>query len=414
MKRQRVAITGLGVVAANGIGRDRFANAIFSGHSGIRRVSGASDTLPCHVEARIQSLDALALPLTRRGRAGRSMSRISQFAVASAHMAIDDARVDREKADLRRTGLCYGTTIGKPDFDEDVARFTEDGVAGLDVTAWAEFSPHAPASHIAEELGLSGPIATNSAGCCTGLAVIDWGATRIASGHLEMAIVGGGDSLLSPVCVAAFAAGQLLTGQVDPELASRPFDLHRDGLVPGEAAGVIVLESLQSAQARNVKIYAELLGYGCTVDSARIGDRPHSGQGLARAIEAAMQTAALRPEQLDCITSHGLSHPVFDRLETQGFKLGLGPAAYNVPITSIKPMTGACFAGDGMLQTIASCLILEHGRIPPILHLETRDPACDLDYVMATPRRARVNHILTNTRALGGANSVLILGRFAS
>jgi 3-oxoacyl-[acyl-carrier-protein] synthase II len=412
MKRQRVVITGLGVVAANGIGRDRFANAIFSGHSGIRRVASANDTLPCHVEARIPSLETLALPQIRKKQAGKSMSRMSHFAVASSIMAITDAGADLEKVDPCRTGLCYGTTTGKPDFDEDVARFAEHGVAGLDATAWAEFSPHAPASHIAEELGLSGPIATNSAGCCTGLAVIDWGATHIASGRLHMAIVGAGDSLLSPLSVAAFAAGQLLTSQVDPQLASRPFDLHRDGLVPGEAAGALVLESLESAQARNAKIYAELLGNGCTVDSARAGDHPHSGRGLARAIETALHSAALRPEDLDCITSHGLSHPLFDRLETQGFKLALGAAAYNVPITSIKPMTGACFSGDGMLQTIASCLILEHGRIPQILHLETRDPACDLDYVTTIPRRARVRRILTNTRAFGGANSVLVLGRF--
>jgi 3-oxoacyl-[acyl-carrier-protein] synthase II len=340
------------------------------------------------------------------------MSRISQFGVASARMAIEDAGIDLRKFDPRRTGLCYGTTTGKPDFDEDVARFAELGVAGLDVNAWSEFSPHAPAAHIASELGLSGPITTNSAGCCTGLTVIDWGATRIANGGLDMAIVGGGDSLLSPVSIAAFAAGHLLTSQIDPECASRPFDLHRDGLVPGEAAGALVLESLESARTRNATIYAELVGYGCTVDSAKAGDRSQGGHGLARAIAVALDNANLRPEQLDCIMSHGLSHQEFDRLETQAFKLALGRAAYSVPITSIKPMTGACFAGDGMLQTIASCLIFEHGRIPQILHLETPDPACDLDYVTGAPRRARVKRILTNTRALGGANSVLILGRW--
>jgi 3-oxoacyl-(acyl-carrier-protein) synthase len=147
------------------------------------------------------------------------------------------------------------------------------------------------------------------------------------------------------------------------------------------------------------------------VDTHRSDECDHTRSGLARAIGVALEEAELGPDQIDCINAHGLSHPVFDLEETQGFKAGLGKAAYCLSVTSIKSMTGAAFAGDGMLQIISSCLILDRGMIPPILGLETRDPACDLDFVMAKPRRARVNHILTNTRALGGANAVLILGR---
>jgi 3-oxoacyl-[acyl-carrier-protein] synthase II len=336
---------------------------------------------------------------------------VSQFAVAAANMAISDARIEITQLDPNRTGLCYGTTTGKPDFQDDAARYVDRGVAGLDPSAWAEFSPHAPASHIASELGFSGPIATNSAGCCTGLAVMEWGAARIATGSLDVALVGSADSLLSPLTVAAFCAGKLLTHQREPQKAARPFDLHRDGLVPGEAAGALVLESLDSALRRGAQIHAEYLGYGCTVDANRNGDRDHNGDGLARAVTRALQDAALEPNQLDCINSHGLSHPIFDRIETQGLKSALGPAAYNLPVTSIKSMTGACFAGDGILQIVSSCLMLQSGLVPPILNLETPDPACDLDFVTKYPRRARINRVLTNTRALGGANSVLILGR---
>jgi len=412
IERRRVVITGLGVVAPNGIGKQRFGDALLSGQSGIVKVASHDDSeLPCHVVARVTDFD-LSAHLDRRNRfREKSMSRVSQFAVASAQMALDDAGIDPWKLNSFRTGICYGTTTGKPDFDSDAAKFSQSGVAGLDPTAWAEFSPHAPAAHIASELGFAGQVATNSAGCCTGLLVMDWGADRIATGRLDTVLVGSGDSLLSPLVLAAFGAGKLLTKQSDAKKAARPYDLQRDGLVPGEAAGAILLESLEAALDRNAPIYAEYLGYGSAVDSNRPGERDRNGQGLARAIKGALHSAGLSAGEIDCINSHGLSHPIFDLLETQGFKSAFGDAAYSLSITSIKPLTGASFAGDGILQAISSCLILERGVIPAIPHLETPDPACDLDYVVKTPRAARVRHILTNTRALGGANAVVILGR---
>jgi 3-oxoacyl-[acyl-carrier-protein] synthase II len=415
MKRRRVVITGLGVVAPNGIGKENFANALLSGRMGIRKILPSGDSKPpCHVVARVPDFN-LSTIVTQRSRHSRqSMSRVSQFAVASAKMALDDAGTDLGRLSPRRTGICYGTTTGKPDFDDDVTRFHQSGVAGLEPTAWGEFSPHAPGSHIAREFDFSGPVATCSAGCCTGLAVMDWGAHQIANGRFDTMLIGSGDSLLSPLVMAALSAGNLLTRQSDPTKASRPYDLGRDGLVLGEAAGAIVLESHEAATERKARIYAEYLGSAATVDIHRNGERGHGGHALARAIEGALETAGLRPNQIDCINAHGLSHPVFDLEETQGFKSGLGKAAYCLSITSIKSMTGASFAADGILQVISSCLILEHGLIPPILNLETPDPACDLDYVVDKPRRARVNHILTNTRALGGSNAALILGRIDS
>jgi 3-oxoacyl-[acyl-carrier-protein] synthase II len=411
MKRRRVVVTGLGVVAPNGIGKERFTNALFSGNSGIRKTF-SSDALksPCHVEARVPDFNLSAIFNSRNRNSRKSMSRVSQFAVASAYMALDDAGINLAQLNPRRTGICYGTTTGKPDFDDDAARFRESGVAGLEPTAWAEFSPHAAGSHIAREFDFSGAVTTCSAGCCTGLTVTDWGANQIAAGRFDTMLVGSADSLLSPLVLGAFSAGNLLTKGSNPAKASRPYDLHRDGLVPGESAGAIVLENYEAAIERNARIYAEYAGSASTIDVHR-SERPHAGEGLARAIEGALEHAELRPKQIDCINSHGLSHPVFDVEETQGFKSGLGKAAYCLSVTSIKSMTGASFAGDGILQVISSCLILDHGVIPPILHLETPDPACDLNYVVDKSRRARVNHILTNTRALGGTNVVLILGR---
>ena len=412
MKQRRVVITGLGVVAPNGIGKDRFGTALISGESGIRKNSSPGDPqLLCHVAAPVTDFDLSRYRDPRSRNSARSMSRVSEFAVACAQMALNDAGIEVARLDQRRTGICYGTTTGKPDFGDDAAKFRESGVAGLAPTAWAEFSPHAPASHIGHEFGFSGPIATCSAGCCTGLMVVEWGANQIVQGRLDTVLTGSGDSLLSPLIVAACSAGNLLTKQWDPTKASRPYDLQRDGLVPGEAAGVIVLESLESAVQRGARIYAEYLGYASAGEGGSAQERARDGHGLSLAIEGALEDARLRPDQIDCVNSHGLSHPVFDLLETHGFKSALGKAAYRLPITSIKSMTGASFAGDGMLQIISSCLILENGVIPPILNLDTPDPACDLDYVVNNARVARVKRVLTNTRALGGTNGVLILGR---
>ena len=407
-RRRRIVITGLGVVAANGAGKDDFGAALIAGRSGIRENLTARDSkVPCTVAARVTNFDLARHVRGLRRQTARSMSRVSQFALACAQMALDDAGMELGTRDPRRTGVCYGATTGKPDFDCDAARFAERGVAGLESNAWAEFSPHAAVSHIAAELGFSGTVATSSAGCCTGLMVMDWAAERIATGSLDTALVGSGDSLLSPLILAAFDAGHLLTRQSNPAVASRPYDLQRDGLVPGEGAGAMVLESLDSALERRARIYAEYLAYGAAVDNGRPGQR---GEGAARAIERALDNARLKPQQIDCINAHGLSHPLFDLLETSGFKAALGGAAYSVPITSIKSMIGASFAADGMLQAISSCLTLETGIIPPILNLETPDPGCDLDYV-TKPRTVRANRILTNTRAIGGTNSVVILGR---
>lgn len=407
MKRRRVVITGLGVVAPNGIGKSRFGESLIAGESGIRRVSPA-EGLPCEVVARVPDFN-LADFARPRGR--HSMSRVSQFAVACARMALDDAGLDLATVDPSRTALCYGTTTGRPDFDTGVAKYLEHGLSALEPTAWAEFSPHSPGSHIARELGIAGPITTVSSGCCTGLVAMDWGATQITGGRVDRALVGSGDSLLSPLAIDAFRAGHLLTAQSDPTMAARPYDRRRDGLVPGEAAGVVVLESLESALERDARIYAEYLGYGGAVDLDNGSRRDNGGSGLARAIASALEQARLAATHVDCINAHGLSHPVFDLEETRAFKRALGEAAYCIPVTSIKAATGAAFAADGILQIISSCLILERSLIPPILNLETPDAGCDLDYVRTKARVARVRRILTNTRALGGTNGAVVLGR---
>jgi 3-oxoacyl-[acyl-carrier-protein] synthase II len=411
MRRRRVVITGLGVVACNGIGKEQFWHALERGVSGITTMPALdADEVACRVAGRVTHFDVAPYAKPRKRGADGAMSRVSQFAVACVAMALRDAGIDAATLSPRRTGICYGTTTGKPDFENDAVTFRTIGASGLDPSAWSEFSPHAPASHIAAEFGLSGPISTCAAGCCTGLMVAESAANHIAEGRVDTMILGSADSVLSPLLLAGLGAGKILTQHADPAKASRPYDLERDGLVPGEGAGALVMESLESACRRNAHVYAEYLGYGCAMDTTNGGERIPRG-GLSRAIGEALENAGLAPDQIDGINAQGLSHPILDRLETEGFKSALGPAAYRMPVTSIKSMTGAGFSADGMFQIISSCFMLEHHVVPPILNLATRDPACDLDYVVGRARTARVRRVLTSTRALGGTNAVVILGR---
>lgn len=411
MKRRRVVVTGLGVVAPNGIGKDEFWKALLAGKSGIRKLFFHGGDPPCHVAGEVNHFDATQYLNPSKPNLAKRMSRVSRFGVACAKMALIDSGLDLTKLDRLRIGICFGTTTGKPDFYQEQMDYLAKGIDSLQSVAWHEFPPHAPTSHIAAELGITGPSLTCSAGCSTGLMVINWGADLITRNTVDIVLVGGADSLVSPLLLACLSGGHLLTKERDPSKASRPYDLRRDGLVPSEAAGVVVLESLESALDRAAHIYAEYVGYSSGADETEMGQRTPNGRGLAAAITAALRNANLTPNQIDCINSHGLSHPIFDLAETIGFKSALENTAYQIPVTSIKSTTGASFSADGMLQTISSCMILEDGLIPPILNLDTPDPLCDLDYVTNKWRAARVNHILTNTRAIGGTNAVLILGR---
>ncbi len=410
MKRRRVVITGLGVIAPNGIGKEAFWQNLLAGKSGIRPLSMDQPNPPCHVAGEVEGFDiGLYIP-PDRFNAGRRMSRASQFAVACAKMAVADAGLDRTQIDPRRVGVCFGTSTGKHDVERDHLRFLRGHSRGLG-SLWTEFPPHGPTFHLSEELGVNGPMLTCSGGCSTGLMALEWGASQIEKKAADVMLAGSAEAPLSPFFLTGLGAGVLFTRRTDPSQASRPYDRYRDGLVPSEAAGIVLLESLESAMDRGAPIYAEYLGYASSADPSEAKEPEAEGRALAAAVRDALKEAGLEARQIDCINAHGLSHPVYDRTETRGFKLALGSAAYHTPVTSIKSMTGASFSADGILQIISSCMMLKDGIVPPTTNLQNPDPDCDLDYVPNQSRIARLRNILTNTRAVGGAHAVAVLGR---
>jgi 3-oxoacyl-[acyl-carrier-protein] synthase II len=226
-------------------------------------------------------------------------------------------------------------------------------------------------------------------------------------------VTGGAEAGVTPLAVAGFNSMTAISTRNDaPEIASRPFDKERDGFVIGEGAGMMVLEELSQALARGAKIYGEVLGYGATADAYHITAPEENGAGAVRAMQAALQQAGLQPDQIDYINAHGTSTPLNDKSETQAIKAVLGEAAYRIPISSTKSMTGHLLGAGGAVEAVACARVLTDALIPPTINYEHPDPACDLDYVPNTARAVAVNTIMSNSFGFGGHNAVLIFGRY--
>jgi 3-oxoacyl-(acyl-carrier-protein) synthase len=411
--RRQVVITGLGVVAPNGIGKDVFWTNLAGGKSAIGpiRLFDASP-FPCRVAAEISNFraDAFMLPARVRHR-----GRFSQLAVAAAKLALKDALLDvkdlkKLRGDRIRIGM--GTSMGGiGDVVEDARNgFARSGFKGIPVVSSLEFAAHAAVSHISVELGIEGQALTLGSACTTGFDAVDWATSQIADGYADLALAGATDAPLAELAYAALSA----LGIFASDGVSRPYDLHRSGMILGEGAAVLILEEVDHAKVRGAPVYAEVLaaghgnegGYGPRTDTAE--------RALSNAIRAALTRARLSASDIDYISAHGNGLPDYDLVETRAFKEALGHAAYNIPISSIKSMIGHAMGAGSVLQVAASCLTLQHGIIPPTINLRTPDPECDLDYVPHKARVARVRRVLLNAHAMGGTHSVLILGAPAS
>jgi 3-oxoacyl-[acyl-carrier-protein] synthase II len=409
MKRRRVVITGLGVVAPNGIGKDAFWANLVAGRSAVDYITAFdASALPCRVAAEVKFFDPTNWMNRKKAQ---QTSIVSQFAIAAAKLAKEDSGLEINDRNRKRVGVCFGTTLGKPDFGLEYENYLRSGASGISSLGWVETSPHASTSHIAIELGLRGAVLTISTGCATGLDAIHWAFKQIQSGTADAVIAGGADALLFPFLIAGLSRTGFLTRNNDPSTASRPYDRYRDGAVPAEAAGTVVLEALDAAANRSAYIYGEVLGYAGTIEGLNIPERDVAGTTLASALELALRRSGLKKEDIDCIHSHGISHPESDLMETNAFKEFFGKLAYSIPISSIKSMIGDSIAASGILQVVASALTLQTGIIPPTIHLKHPDLRCDLDYVPNRARKARVRNALMNARAIGGSHSVLVLSR---
>lgn len=410
MKRQAV-ITGLGIVSPIGTGVAKFWQSALAGRSGIGRPTlfDASKLPPeCQIVGEVRDFNYRDwMP----GQSGRMAGRFSQFAVAAAKMALEDSAIEEAGIPTEQIKVAIGTSMnGTVDIQQPTF---ESFLNGGDVWPWTclEFPAHAATSHVAIAASIRGQTASFATACAAGLDAIGWAADEIRSGAARAAIAGASETPLSPYSLSAFrSVGVLSKWPGPPAQASRPFDQRRDGLVLAEGAAVVVIEEEEHARSRGAHIYARLLGFGSITEGAHLRKVDPSGEPAARAMSLALRRSDRSPADIDYICAHGNSMIDYDASETAGIKAVFGRRAWNIPVSSLKSMCGQALAAASAMQLIPSCLALRDQIVPPTINYETRDPACDLDYVPNVSRRCRVRAVLIHAHSMGGTHAAMVLG----
>lgn len=410
MKR-RVVITGLGVIAPNGIGKDAFWSALKSGRSGIRRITRFD---PCPFPTQFAGEVDFDPSLYISHKQMKRMDRTSFLAVSAAKMAVEDAKLDIKNEDPDRIGVTIGTAMaGHGKILEQHKVFIEKGPMRIDTfTAIASF-PDAPSSQISIELGINGPSFSMATACSSASDAIGYAFNAIRNKALDIVIMGGADAPIFAPILGSFCVLRALSKRNDnPEQASRPFDKTRDGFVLGEGAGILILEDMEHAVRRNAHIYGEILGFGMTCDAYHMTKPEPSGKQAIRALKLALDDAGIKPEDVGYINAHGTSTPLNDKNETDVIKDVFSSYAYKLPVSSIKSMIGHLIGAAGSVELIGGLMALEKGIIPPTINYEVQDPDCDLNYVPNKSVKKAVSIMLKNSFGFGGKNSALVVGKF--
>ena len=410
--RRRVVVSGLGCISPLGNDIQTLWKSISQGISGVGAIThfDASEH-KSRIAAEVKNFDAAAL---FGNREARKMDRYTQFALAAAQQALDQAQLTINDSIRDRIGVVIGTGIGGlHTLIEQYEVFKEKGPNRVSPFLVPMMLPDSAGSMVAIHYGLRGPNLAVITACATGNNAIGEATEMIRRGQADVMLAGGSEAAILPVAMAGMSVmGALSTLNDDPQRASRPFDFYRDGFVMGEGAAVLVLEELEFAKGRGATILAEISGYGHTNDAYHVSAPAENGYGAVLCMRQALQNANLAVNQIDYINAHGTSTPLNDKSETAAIKTVFGEKAYQVPISSTKSMTGHLLGASGALEAVICVLVLEHQFIPPTINYETPDPECDLDYVPNQGRAATVRHILSNSFGFGGHNASIILSQF--
>lgn len=411
-QKNRVVITGLGVISPVGIGKEAFWNALIRGESGIGPITRFNaEGFATRIAGEVK--DFRAEDYLDRKEA-RRMDRFSQMAVSSAIMAVQDAALDLDKLNPDEVGVVFGTGIGgTQSFEEQHEIFLQKGPGRVSPFFVPMMIGNMAAGHIALNLNFTGPNYTIVNACASSTNAIGEAFKLIQRGDAEVVVTGGAEAAVTPMAIAGFCAMKAMSTRNDePHRASRPFDKERDGFIMGEGAGVLILESLEHAQKRGARIYGEIVGYGCTDDAYHITAPAPGGVGAAKAMQMALKDANLKPEEVSYINAHGTSTDLNDKFETAAIKKVFGPHAYKVAISSTKSMTGHLLGAAGAIEAIASTMAIVHNIVPPTINYENPDPECDLDYVPNKARKMNVEVVLSNSFGFGGHNASIVIKRY--
>jgi 3-oxoacyl-[acyl-carrier-protein] synthase II len=412
LRKNRVVVTGMGILAPNGIGTDAFWESLLAGRSGIGPITlFDASQFKSRIAGEVKGFDPTEHiePELKPKR----MARHTQLAYAATMMALKDASLDIRNLDLSTAlPVVIGVSMNAMDVIESAFySVNSHGPNRMAPTTSAASIPSAPASVIADRIGISARAATVSSACPSGLDAIADAAAMIRSGEVDIAIAGGTDAPVTPLVMGSFVANGLTsTRNGEPEKASRPFDLDRDSGVISEGAGIFVLESLDRAQARGARIHVEITSYGKQRDL----DATKPASGLEHSMRLALANAAMLPSDVDHISAYGPGHPVLDATEVEMLKKVFGNHLQQIPVNSIKGVTGNALSAGGPFQLVACALSIRDQLVAPTANYETPDPRCDLDFVRSRPRKAKVDYALLNVRGLGGSASTMIINRVNS
>ncbi len=407
--RRRVVVTGTGLVTPLGNNVEDTWAALLAGKSGFgpwTQVERREHTLEGLCE--VKDFDAAELVGRREAR---RRDRYQLFATVAAQQAMAEADLEVTDANRERIGVIFGTGVGGiQTLVEQEAVVHDGGLRRLSPFAITMIMPNGAAGMVAIDYGIQGPSSTITTACAAGADAVGHAYRAIQSGEVDAVLTGGSESIVTHVAVGGFErAGATSSLSVN---TPRPFDKNRDGLVVGEGAGMLVLESLEHARERGANILAEIVGYGRTTDAYHITAPSEGGAGAARAITRALIEAQLQPSDVDYISAHGTATPLNDSSETAAIKAALGEAAYDVAISSTKSMTGHIMGATGAIESVFCVLAIRDQIMPPTINYETPDPECDLDYIPNAARPGRVRVCLNNAFGFGGHNAVLVFQEF--
>lgn len=411
MEKRRVVVTGVGAVTPLGNDVETTWKGILAGKSGVGPLTRVNaDEYPAKVAAEVKDFNP---ELFMEKKDARKMDRFTQFAVASAIMAVKDATLTINEENAHRVGVWIGSGIGGMEtFEQQFEIFQKRGYKRVSPFFVPMLIPDMATGQVSITLGAKGFNSCTVTACATGTNSIGDAFKVIQRGDADVMITGGAEAPITRMSVAGFCANTALSTNPDPQTASRPFDKNRDGFVIGEGAGIVVLEELEHALARGAKIYAEIVGYGATGDAYHITAPAPNGEGGARAMRMAIADSGLNPENIDYINAHGTSTEYNDKFETLAVKEVLGDHAYKVAMSSTKSMTGHLLGAAGGVEAIFTVLAMKDGILPPTINYQTPDPDCDLDYVTNAARPKEIKAAMSNSLGFGGHNATIVFKKY--
>ncbi|HWR88649.1 MAG TPA: beta-ketoacyl-ACP synthase II [Dissulfurispiraceae bacterium] len=410
--KRRVVVTGLGIIAPIGIGTEAAWQAALAGKSGICPITQFdASSIPVRIAGEVKGFNPEDYIEPKEIK---KMDRFIHFAIAASMMALKDSGFKVTDENAERVGVIIGSGIGGlPAIEHYHKALLEKGYRRISPFFIPMLIVNLAAGNVSIRLGAKGPNTAVSTACATGSHAIGDAYKIIQRGDADVMVAGGAEAVVTALGIAGFAVMKALSTRNDePEKASRPFDADRDGFVVGEGAGVVILETLESALARNSRIYAEIVGYGMSSDAYHITTPAPNGEGAARCMKAALKDAGAAPEVVGYINAHGTSTKYGDELETAAIKSVFGKHAYNLCVSSTKSMIGHLLGAAGGVEAVFTILSIYHGMVHPTINLDTPDPECDLDYVPHKARAVDIEYALSNSFGFGGTNACLLFRKY--